>query len=650
MKRIKFNQALALLTIATAASSSTSASEIDVHVISKGVPLEGAKVKLWTASSNKPEERGVVVTNENGKVTITMPESDDKFYYLTAAKDKTELMLALGKSTPRSVTLSELSTIASVFTHAQFINKGRIQGPDVSLAIASGHVKNLVNPKTGLWGERLLDGINSTESETMSRMGTLGNLMALCANADESKTCHEFLHISGKASSTLTAIEHIAKQPWSEPEKYFALHNKAYPAPKVENPQPRSIGVTYVPYLQWSPDDYSLSIRIAGGGIYAAGRLAFDKDGHLWSGQNWMPGGQNGAIRGLGGGMVKLDVDGTPLSPPITGFPGMEVDGIGWGTAVIGDQVWATSFNSTIGVYDLDGKPLAPESGITLGGKVAEGQGIAVDHQGTVWVANATADNLIKFPKGDITKGEVVDVEGLNGPFSISVSNNNTIYVTNALGANLTQFPANDPKNVKQTTIGISTRGLDIDNNGNIWVASLLDLDFPPPEFPEGKLTIMKEFEVAYQTLVVNANRLPTGQISLITPDGKKVDFVGDNHEVNVPWGLTIDGNGNIWVGNFLGASVLYFCGATGNCPDGYETGDLIHNFESGIIQSLTDASVDAAGNVWAANNWNVLDAVVARNPTRKDSTRGGGSGLTVIYGLAAPVKWPREGAMQPMN
>jgi hypothetical protein len=35
----------------------------------------------------------------------------------------------------------------------------------------------------------------------------------------------------------------------------------------------------------------------------------------------------------------------TPLSPPITGFTGMGLDGVGWGTLVTSDRVWISGFN-----------------------------------------------------------------------------------------------------------------------------------------------------------------------------------------------------------------------------------------------------------------------------------------------------------------
>ena len=63
----------------------------------------------------------------------------------------------------------------------------------------------------------------------------------------------------------------------------------------------------------------------------------------------------------------------------------------------------------------------------------------------------------------------------------------------------------------------------------------------------------------------------------------------------------------------------------------------------------VTDVSIDPAGNVWVANNWNALDAAASPDPKRSTSTWGGGSGFTVIYGVAAPVQSPRIGKVRKM-
>jgi hypothetical protein len=133
------------------------------------------------------------------------------------------------------------------------------------------------------------------------------------------------------------------------------FRHEAYPQPK--NPLERR-KAPFAPYLAYVPGDFALSLCFAGGGNYAAGRLMFDAEGNLWSGQNWLPGSQSGVIHGIGGGTIKFVPNGTPLSPSITGFTGMGVDGIGWGTGVALDKVWVTSFNGAIGVMDFNGNPL----------------------------------------------------------------------------------------------------------------------------------------------------------------------------------------------------------------------------------------------------------------------------------------------------
>ena len=107
---------------------------------------------------------------------------------------------------------------------------------------------------------------------------------------------------------------------------------------------------------------------------------------------------------------------------------------------------------------------------------------------------------------------------------------------------------------------------------------------------------------------------------------------------------MTTSGSAPCW-----GRSVVLMAGADpkGHPTGGAKPGDVIHEFQSGSIQSITDAAIDPAGNVWAANNWNDPVAATSDNPNRATSTWGGGSGFTVIYGVAAPVKPPRIGVVK---
>ena len=170
----------------------------------------------------------------------------------------------------------------------------------------------------------------------------------------------------------------------------------------------------------------------------------------------------------------------------------------------------------------------------------------------------------------------------------------------------------------------------------------------------------MKQFQLMLEQMlpIIAAGKIsaskPTGVLNMIRPDGTQPaqkGFSGDK-DVSIPWGVSIDGNDDVWFGNFWGQGVGLMAGDdTQGHPEGTKTGDVIHVFQSGSIQMITDVVVDQAGNAWAANNWNNLEAVDASlDPARETSTWGGGTGITVIYGVAAPVKTPAIGQAREPN
>jgi hypothetical protein len=75
-------------------------------------------------------------------------------------------------------------------------------------------------------------------------------------------------------------------------------------------------------------------------------------------------------------------------------------------------------------------------------------------------------------------------------------------------------------------------------------------------------------------------------------------------------------------------------------------TGDPISppsGYVGGGMQWLTDVGVDPAGNVWVADNWQDDQSCFGLQPEAA-STRCGGNGLTVFYGMAKPVRAPQIG------
>jgi hypothetical protein len=88
------------------------------------------------------------------------------------------LMTVLGSKAPAKVTINEMTTIASVWTHNQFINGTAIQGQPLQLKIAAGNVPSFVDLATGGWGGTIQDPLNSGQTPTMANFATLASVLA----------------------------------------------------------------------------------------------------------------------------------------------------------------------------------------------------------------------------------------------------------------------------------------------------------------------------------------------------------------------------------------------------------------------------------------------------------------------------------------
>ena len=279
----------------------------------------------------------------------------------------------------------------------------------------------------------LLDPLNSTQTTTLATLDTLGSLITAFAAGSNDDWRGRFLKAATPSdgvapTTTLEAMADIARESWIDAKGLYALFDEAYPQPKDGSRR----AAPFAPYLFFAPDDFALSLAFAGGGMYANGRFMFDADGYLWSGQNWMPGSQSGVRQSLGGGVLKMTPNGTPLSPPITGFTGMGIDGVGWGTAVTRDRVWITSFNGKILVMDFDGKPVATEADLPFKEQLHGLMGIGVAENGDVWIADGSDDQLLFFPGGRIKDGKIVKVAGLASPFDVVIDPQNRVWVSNS--------------------------------------------------------------------------------------------------------------------------------------------------------------------------------------------------------------------------
>jgi hypothetical protein len=659
--------------------SAFAADSIKGQVFGGGAPIANSTVVLWEASANAPKNLAETKTNDQGQFDLRTSgaRNPDSILYVVATGGEPQankgaganpaivLLAVLGKKPPDKVTVNEFTTVASVWTNAQFLSGSALQGYALGLRIAAGNLPNFVDLSTGNFGGAILEPFNATQTPTMANFATLAILTAGCVTSVNADACNNFFAAAtppnGKApTDTLQAAEAIACNPAYKPERLFDLLDKFYPVPKGKTLR----ATPFSPYLSVAPSAWVLPLEFTGGGVNAPGKIMFDSEGNAWVGDNFIVGSQ--ARDDLwDGNASKFAPNGKPLSPAPTGFSGGGLEGPGFGTTIdASDRVWLTSTaGKSISEFDKTGKPLSPPEGYNFGGQLGIMQGIIATPNGDIWALDFGKDTVVYLPKGDASQGKIFceSTDGkpnkdspckLSGPFHLAIDQQDRIWITNAIADTVTRFPANDPSKVEVLpTGGHSGKGMAIDSKGNAWITNTLGegLDL----WTKLKLLWLKLDEKMSEAdpvvLGYAASKPGLGSISMLRPDGTPAPgspFNGGGSTWGT-WAVAIDGNDQVWASNFIGGTITHLCGVrTESCPPGMKTGDPISppgGYAGGNMQMLTDIAIDPAGNVWVANNWQNRFSCYGQGGEGK-STLCGGNGLTVFYGMAKPVRVPLIG------
>ena len=661
---------------------------IQGQVQAGGGPIAKATVTLWAAGPGAPQKLVETQAKDDGSFDLDSAGGNDEagVLYLIAKGGEPKvggdkgpnpeitLMATLGTTPPKRVTINELTSVASAWTGAQFLNGIALSGKALGLNIAADNVRNLVDLETGGLGPVIQDPLNSSQTTTLATFNTLANLLAGCITRVRGDACNRFFEVAVPPggvppTDTLTAAQNIARNPSNQAQKLFALLESFYPVPAGEHWRP----APFIPYLSFAPSAWTLSLVYAGGGLNSLGGIAIDGEGNMWADDNFLVGTQSTIYSNFGGGISKIAPNGKPLSPMTVGYRGGGVDGPGFGIAIsVDDKVWATSLaGKSISAFDRNtGKPLSPETGYNFGGQLGSMQGIITTPNGDVWALDNEKDQIVYLPKGDAAKGRILGravngkpVDGsleVKGPFHLAVDQQDRIWVTNGGSNTVTRFAASDPGKAEQIKVGFGPRAVAIDSLGNAWVANTI-----------GQAGTMEKLALVKNRLKSKIERLggsaskadaaakmwiglfellvkyPGGDVSMVRPDGTVLPPFDGGKSINGPWGIAIDGNDHVWVANSMGRSVTQLCGARpANCPPGAKTGDPISppGGYIGGLQIITDVAIDPAGNVWVANNWDMPEQGFKEVPEPALSTRFGGNGTVVFFGLAKPVMTPLIG------
>ena len=298
-------------------------------------------------------------------------------------------------------------------------------------------------------------------------------------------------------------------------------------------------------------------------------------------------------------------------------------------------------------------------------------QGVIVTPGGDVWAVDFTNDRVVLLPKGDPANAKFyceapAGTEAKDGPcklsapFHLVIDQQDRIWVDNAIGDNVARFPAGNPSQVEVfSTGGHSGKGMAVDSKGNVWIANTLGSGLTLETDARLLLAKLEGKPLAGMDQIALADLLShpgLGSVSMLRPDGTPAPGSPFNPTGSIwgAWAVSIDGNDHVWISNFApGGGITELCGArTETCPAGMKTGDAISppgGYKGGGMQMLVDVSIDPAGNAWVSDNWQDPLSCYPK-AAEGDSTRCGGQGMTVFYGIAKPVRAPQIGPAQPVN
>src|SRR6516165_3657267 len=169
--------------------SAFAADRINGQVLGAGAPIVGSTVTLWAAGTDAPRRLAQTRTGADGRFALSA-DGKGAILYLVATGGRSvagkvtgdnpalALITVLGSKAPPKVVINEMTTVASVWTHAQFLDGTAIKGPALSLSIAAGNVPNFVDLGTGGWGEAIQGPLNSSQTPTMANFATLADVLA----------------------------------------------------------------------------------------------------------------------------------------------------------------------------------------------------------------------------------------------------------------------------------------------------------------------------------------------------------------------------------------------------------------------------------------------------------------------------------------
>src|ERR1035437_1219782 len=280
-----------------------------------------------------------------------------------------------------TVTVNEVTTIAAAYTMAPYaadathVSSSGTALAQVGIANAFANAANLVTLSTGV---ALATSLAGNGTAPQAEINTLASILAACIDSGSptAASCTLLFNnaISGGSSGTTptetaTAAINIAHNPAFNSTSLFNIPGASPP---------------YAPGLGAGPNDFTVAISFAGGGLNGPQGIAIDGSGNAW------------VTNFSGNSVTKLSSLGAVLSPA-GGYTGNGLNNP-FGIAIDGSgNAWVANYgNSSVTEITSAGTFPSGATGYTAGG-LNHPRGIAIDGLGNVWVANYGSNSVTKL-------------------------------------------------------------------------------------------------------------------------------------------------------------------------------------------------------------------------------------------------------------
>jgi len=586
------------------------------QVLSGTTPVNGASIQLYAAgatgnaSAATPMLTQTVITDALGMFQLTgnytcgqsntgqtIPATAQLYLVATGGTTSTTsttsnpaltMVTAVGPCTNLTATsfdtLNELTTASAAWALAPFASSATTVGASstntLGLTNAFLDAALLANPSTGT--PATLPANLTVES---AKLAALADALSTCATTPCSTLFTAATPPSGTVpTDTFTAALNIAHNPGQNVAAIFATIPTTPP---------------FATTLTASPNDWTMSLTVTGGGLTDVTALGIDSQNNIW-------------VANLNGPLSVFNPQGTPLvSTGLTNGNISEVYGLAVDTS---NNVWVTHTGDNTSDHGAIGRFNGVNDPATFGNygpffdtSIQFPNAIAADTNGNMYIANSgdSSATVLNSAGGVVAGGLGAPLNLVAFPLAIAIDSTHGFWLsgeTNVVhyaGPNATT-PGSLLANV--TCCGQSY-GMATDASGNLWVADFLG---------NGGVN------GAVAEIVTDSSGNSTAPISGLNTGG-----------ISYPISVAVDAAQNVWFSNSIGDSITELAGSANTLPAGTalspSTG--VHgNGGFGLDASLSNPFTllpDRSGNLWVSNEG--LDAI------------------TMFFGLAAPTLTPLQ-------